>query len=67
MNSPFMREQAELTAKRVLSQDFSQETARLDWIYQQALGRLPSEKWKQHKLFSIWSRSRGSQMRLMMS
>ncbi|MCA9040229.1 MAG: PSD1 domain-containing protein [Planctomycetaceae bacterium] len=43
MNSPFMREQAELTAKRVLSQDLSTEDERLNWIYQQTLGRPPSD------------------------
>ncbi|QDU82240.1 Planctomycete cytochrome C [Polystyrenella longa] len=47
MNSPFMREQAELTAKRLLSQELPNDETRLEDIYLQALGRMPTENERQ--------------------
>lgn len=42
MNHPFIMEQAQTTAQRLLAEPFEDDTARIGWIYQAALGRAPT-------------------------
>ena len=42
MNSPFVRQQAEAAANRLLKENLPADTARVDGAYQRALGRRPT-------------------------
>jgi len=44
MNSPFVRQQAQATAARLLTMNMPDETARLVHLYRHALGRRPSAR-----------------------
>jgi hypothetical protein len=42
MNHPFVMEQAQTTAQRLLAEPFDDDAARIGWIYQATLGRAPT-------------------------
>jgi cytochrome c553 len=42
MNHPFVMEQAQTTAQRLLAEPFEDDAARMRWIYQATLGRAPT-------------------------
>ncbi len=50
MNSPFVREQAEHTATRVLAQGNQTEAARVDFAFRLTVGRTPDEAERQSAL-----------------
>ena len=50
MNSPFIMDQSRLAASRLLSVTRLDDSARVDRLYRQAMGRLPSERERQTAL-----------------